>query len=228
MLETNMSFVIENDINPFVEFNAKGKITFVNKSGDMLNSINISKELYALALEYAPKNFGYKVSYMDLYYANKSFYAIMVAYQDENHICLSLYKKHIEQQLNKNNKDKTDINILIESSLEYFMLHHQLKIQLCTDYDMPFGLVNQNSFLILMRKLLHSYTLSSYIYITLKIKLGETIEVKDKRHYIIQVVIESDDKDSTTNEDIKKIAKLNNVLVFFDEMKTILEVVCAD
>ena len=85
---------------------------------------------YALALEYAPKNFGFKTTYIDLYYAPKSFYAIMVTYQNEESISILLYSKHIEHQLNINENTQSDINVLLDSSIEYFTMHKQAKIKL--------------------------------------------------------------------------------------------------
>jgi hypothetical protein len=225
MPSSDIFFVLENDINPFIIFDCKGKITFLNKNASMLSSINISKELYALALEYAPKNFGFKVSYMDLYYADKSFYAIMVAYQNEDSICLHLYKNHIEHQFNMDNKTQIDINLLLESSIEYFIINKRPKIKLFMDDDIHLVKINQNYFLILMRKLLNSYSIGSYIDITLKIKLGEIVEMNNIKYYIIQIIIQSDKKNNQDDEEIKKIAEVNNILVFFDKIKSILEII---
>ncbi len=220
----DLSFILENDINPFIIFNSSGEISFLNKSANMFSSAHISKELYALALEYAPKNFGFKTSYMDLYYEPKSFYAIMVAYQNENNICLLLYNKHIEHKLNESGNIESNLNILLESSMEYFIIHKQPKIRLFTDYDIPLVKINQNKFLILMRKLLDSYTLSTYIDITLKIKIGKMIEINNKRHHIIEIIIKSNQRDENSDEEIKKIADTSNILLFFDKTNSILEV----
>lgn len=226
MLSNDAFIVLEDSINPFIVFNASGNITFLNKSANMLSSINISKELYALTLKYASKNFGSSVHYIDLYYADKSFYALMVTYKSEDSICLLLYKNHIEYNISTNNKTKIDINLLLVSSLEYFIIEKRAKIRLFVDDDILLVKINQNSFLVLMRKLLNSYDKSLYIDITLKLKLAETIEINNKKHPIIQLVIQSDKKDSLMDEEIKKLADINNIVAIFDKEKSILEIVC--
>lgn len=226
MVLDDFSLMLENSINPLITFNANGEISFLNKSANMLSSIHISKELYALALEYAPRNFGFKTTYIDLYYPPKSFYAIMIAYQNEDNISILLYSKHIEHKFNTNEDTQSDINLLLESSIEYFTIYNETKIRLFTDYDIPLARINQNNFFILMRKLLSSYTLSSHIDVVLKIKIDKIIEIDGKRHHIIDIIIKSNQRDDKSDREIKKIAEKNNILLFFDKTKSILEIAC--
>jgi hypothetical protein len=123
------------------------------------------------------------------------------------------------------NKTQIDINLLLESSIEYFIINKRPKIKLFMDDDIHLVKINQNYFLILMRKLLNSYSIGSHIDITLKIKLGEIVEMNNIKYYIIQIIIQSDKKNNQDDEEIKKIAEVNNILVFFDKIKSILEII---
>jgi len=220
----DLSFIIENDINPIIIFNKKGNMLFLNKSAELLCSMHISQELYSLSLSYAPKNFGSKMSYIDLYYGGESFYGIMVAYQNENNICLVLYKKNIQHTINDDNI-RSNINSLLESSIEYFKIKNKSKISLLTDSDIPLINTNQNKFLILMRKTLDSHNEANHININLNIKLGAMIKINDKKHHIIQLQIKSNKRNTANDEEIKKIAKDNNILMFFNEAMNVLEII---
>jgi len=90
---TDFRFFIEYDSNPFVLFNSKGQIVYLNSSAEILMGSCSKKELFELTLSYAPKTFGYKKSLLDLSFGYFEFYAINVLYENEEEIGIHLYNK---------------------------------------------------------------------------------------------------------------------------------------
>ncbi len=52
---TDFKFFIEYDSNPFVLFNSKGKIVYLNSNAEILMGSCSERELFRLAISYAPK-----------------------------------------------------------------------------------------------------------------------------------------------------------------------------
>ena len=83
---------IELDLNPILSFSSTSKIIYSNSEAQFLLNRIKQKELFDLALSYAPKTFGALTSYIDLTIKNYTFYAITVMYENEDEIHMKLYK----------------------------------------------------------------------------------------------------------------------------------------
>ncbi|HHO65004.1 MAG TPA: hypothetical protein ENJ71_00645, partial [Epsilonproteobacteria bacterium] len=57
---------VDWDNSPFILFDPTGKILYLNNSAEILFGYVSKKELYDLALTYAPQNFGYKTTTVTL------------------------------------------------------------------------------------------------------------------------------------------------------------------
>ena len=66
---------VELDLNPIISFSSAGKILYTNQEAQFLLSRIKQKELFDLALKYAPKSFGVETTYFNLPIKNYSFYA---------------------------------------------------------------------------------------------------------------------------------------------------------
>jgi len=111
----NFEAFVEWDNSPFILFNQQGRIVYLNHSAEILFGYVSKKELYDIALSYAPQNFGYKTTTLSLSYESFSFYAITVGYENENEISLRLYNSPRIKSKKKIEKDKlilSDILIL--------------------------------------------------------------------------------------------------------------------
>ena len=60
---------MEYDYNPFVIYGKSGELYFMNQSAELLLSYVPAKTFYDLALTYAPIDFGFKTTFVDLRYA---------------------------------------------------------------------------------------------------------------------------------------------------------------
>ncbi|MCG3720764.1 hypothetical protein L5F50_16305, partial [Aliarcobacter butzleri] len=83
---------VEMDLNPILSFSSNAKILYSNSEAQFLLNRIKPKEIFDLALTYAPKTFGALTSYIDLTMQNYTFYAITVMYENDEEIHVKLYK----------------------------------------------------------------------------------------------------------------------------------------
>jgi len=231
LVSTDFKFFIEYDANPFVLFNSKGKIIYLNSSAEMLMGSCTREKLFEVTLSYAPKSFGYKKTLIDLSFGYFEFYAINVLYENEDEIGIHLYNKPMPKINNKVNLDgysHTDINLLFEANIELFKMQYSGQLKLITDYDLPKLYIHQNNFSFLIRKIFENMKSSSEIIINIKIKIGELIIVNGKKYPIILFIFKANNKDKQNNKDIKRIAMDNYINIHCKEDSVILEIPAID
>jgi len=224
---TDFKFFIEYDANPFVLFNSKGKIIYLNSSAEILMGSCSKKELFELTLSYAPKSFGYKKTLLDLSFGYFEFYAINVLYDNEEEIGIHLYNKpmiKLNNVLNLEGYSQTDINLLFEVNIELFKMQYSGKLELLTDYELPKLYIHQNNFSFLIRKILEQLKKSPKITIKIKIKIGEMIIVNGKKYPIILFTFEGDIRDKRHDEEILSIATKNYINIHFAKNSITLEI----
>ena len=100
---------VEADLNPIISFSSSSKIIYSNLEAQFLLNRIKQKELFDLALAYAPKTFGALTSYIDISIKNYTFYAITVMYQNEDEIHMKLYKSAMVKK--ENNLNIKNINV---------------------------------------------------------------------------------------------------------------------
>ncbi|MDR0407765.1 MAG: hypothetical protein LBH45_02435, partial [Campylobacteraceae bacterium] len=83
---------LENDYNPFVSFDANGKIIAANHEAQFLLSHVSAKEIFDIANVYANVTFGFKTTLFDFRIGENPFYGVTVGYLDECQIGIKLYK----------------------------------------------------------------------------------------------------------------------------------------
>ncbi len=227
LVSIDFKFFIEYDANPFVLFNSKGKIVYLNSSAEMLMGSCSRKELFDITLSYAPKNFGYKKTLLDLSFGYFEFYAINVSYNNEEEIGIHLYNKpmvKINNVIHLEGYSETDINLLFEANIELFKMQYSGKLQLITDYELPKLHIHQNNFSFLIRKIFEQMKLSPSIKIKIKIKIGELIIVNGKKYPIILFLFNSNIRDRSKDKEILDIATDNYINAHFNNESIILEI----
>ncbi|HFB53860.1 MAG TPA: hypothetical protein ENJ67_03930, partial [Sulfurimonas autotrophica] len=83
---------LEYDYNPFILFNAQGKILSLNAEAQFLLGSANAHELFELAKTYASINFGFKTTFVELEYGRYKFFGLTVGYEDEEQIGIKLYQ----------------------------------------------------------------------------------------------------------------------------------------
>ncbi len=224
---TDFKFFIEYDANPFILFNSKGKIVYLNYSAEMLMGSCSTKELFDITLSYAPKNFGYKKTLIDLSFGYFEFYAINVSYFNEEEIAIHLYNRpmvKLNREIHLEGYSLTDINLLFEANIELFKMQYSGKLKLITDYELPKLYIHQNNFSLLIRKIFEQMKQSSKIEIKIKIKIGEVIVINKNRYPIILFNFICKNRDRTKDKEILNIATENQINVHFNSNMVSLEI----
>jgi len=227
MTSIDFKFFIENDSNPFLLFSSSGKLKYLNNSAEILMGSCNPKELFKIALNYAPKNFGYNKTVLDLSFGSFEFYGINVLYENEDVIGMHLYNKPMAKVDDTSLLEGyllTDLNLLLQANIELFDIHYSGKIKLLTDYDIPELQIHQNDVSMLLRHVFSQFKNSKNLEITMKIKLGERIVVKEKRYSIIILQIQSLHRESEKDKEIELLALKNHINIHFKKCATILEI----
>lgn len=215
------------DNSPFILFNANSKILYLNNSAEILFGYASKKELYDLAVAYAPQNFGYKTTTLTLNYDSFSFYAITVGYENENQISIRFYNAPRTRSVTPIERDKlvlTDINLLLEANIALFKTKNTNSLQLLTDPDIPSFKIDQNKFSKLLRKTLDAFRSSDSIRITLKLLVGEHVIISGKKKPIVQLSIEANGRYSDTDEEIRTLATQSHITYLLKERIIKLEI----
>jgi len=211
---------VDWDNSPFVLFNAQGKILYLNNSAEILFGYVSKKELYDLALAYAPQSFGYKTTTLTLNYDAFNFYAITVGYENEEQLSIRFYNAPRIKAATSLERDKlatTDINLLLEANIALFKTKNKNNLQLLTDPDLPKLKIDQNRFSKLLRKILDAYRASDSIRITLKLLVGEHVIIDEKKIPIAQLSIEANGRYTDTDEEIRTLSKQCHITTSLSE-----------
>jgi len=210
-ISSDFKFFIEYDLNPFFIFNSNGKLLYLNQSAEYVINETSAKELFELALRFAPQNYGNKITHIEVSFGFLNFYAFNVLYTNDDEIALHLYDKPIEN-INQDRLEgfsKTDIFVLLNAHLELFKMDYKGEIKFFADLGLPEFYLNQNLISILFRKTFDTFKKSNYLHIELKLKIGEKVLIDNKRYQILNLKFTSDKRDTTNDKDIKEVAAKN-------------------
>jgi len=223
----NFESFVEWDNSPFILFNQEGKIVYLNNAAEILFGYVTKKELYDIALSYAPQNFGYKTTTLSLVYDSFLFYAITVGYENEEQLSLRMYNTPRLKPTRKLETDTlivTDINILLEANIVLFKTKNTNKLRLLADHDLPAFKIEQNNFSKLLRKTLDAFRSSDSIDITLKLLIGQHVIIENKKEPIVQLSIEANGRYADTDEEIRMLAFENQIKCITKEHSIKLEI----
>jgi PAS domain-containing protein len=100
----DFQFILENDGSPVIVFDHRGRILWLNGAAEILLGYADRKELFEIALNHAPKDYGNRTTLLELHYRQLTFYAVNVAYNSDDWVALRLYyrprageKRHLER-----------------------------------------------------------------------------------------------------------------------------------
>jgi len=227
----NYQNFIDWDNSPFILFDSNSKILYLNNSAEILFGYVSKRELYDLALAYAPQNFGYRTTILSLNYDAFTFYAITVGYENEDQISIRFYNAPRIRSNTPIERDKlvtTDINLLLEANIALFRTKNTNILQLLTDHDIPAFKIDQNKFSKLLRKTLDSFRSSDSINITLTLLTGEHVIIEGKKKPIVQLSVEANGRYSDADEEIKNIAMQCHISHLLKERTIKLEIPLID
>jgi len=226
-MNINFESFVEWDNNPFILFSDQGKILYLNNAAEILFGYVSKKELYDIALAYAPKNFGYKTTTLSLSYDSFIFYAITVGYENEEQISLRLYNTpriQVSQKLETDKFITTDINILLEANIALFQTKNKNTLNLLADQDLPAFKIDQNNFSKLLRKTLDAFRASNSIDISLKLLIGQHVIIENKKIPIVELSIIANGRYADSDNEIRALADKSQINCLLKEHTIKLEV----
>lgn len=218
---------VEWDNSPFILFSDQGKILYLNNAAEILFGYVSKKELYDIALSYAPQNFGYKTTSLTLNYDSFSFHAITIGYENEEQISLRLYNTPRLRTIHKVEAEKlitTDINILLEANIALFRTKNTNPLKLLTDQDLPAFKIDQNTFSRLLRKVFDTFRASDSIDISLKLLFGQHVIIDNKKEAIAQLSILANGRYADADAEIRTLADKGHIKCILKEHSITLEI----
>lgn len=186
---------VELDLNPILSFSAQGKILFSNQEAQFLLNRIHQKEIYDLALRYAPASYGFETTYLDLSIKNYTFYAITVGYENEDEIYIKLYKSTMvkkQKKLSSKNASLTNIFTLVDLCISTKKTKNDLKYIKNYDPSIPEFKLVASEFLKLLNSIYDSIENASMVTTSVKLKIGEYIKIDEKKYSLISVEITND------------------------------------
>jgi len=226
-MDINFEAFVEWDNSPFILFNNSGKILYLNNAAEILFGYVSKKELYDIAVSYAPQSFGYKTTSLTLNYDSFMFHAITIGYENEEQISIRLYNTPRTKPTKKLETDKfimTDINILLEANIALFQTKNTNPLKLLTDQDLPPFKLDQNNFSKLLRKVLNAFRSSDSIDISLKLLIGQHVIIEEKKEPLIQLSIEANGRYNDTDDEIRLLAAESQIKPLLKEHSIKLEI----
>lgn len=188
---------VELDLNPVISFSSLGKLTYSNHEAQFLLSRIKQKELFDLALKYAPKTYGVETTYIDLSIKNYSFYAITVKYENEEEIHMKLYKSAMvkrDSKLSTKNTNITNIFTLVDLAISTKKIKSTTRYIKNYDPSIPEFKINAGEFIKVLNLIYDNFSDSEMLTTSVILKIGEYIRIEGEKHSIISVEVLSSTK----------------------------------
>lgn len=206
---------VEMDLNPFIAFDNEGKIQYANNEAQyLLNKIS-AKQLFELALQYAPKSFGFNTVYVNKNIANSYLlYAITTGYQDEETIGLKLYKSSLPKKETKiaTNAQVTNIFSIVDLCISTNKIKTKSNFEKSYDPSIPDFKIVVNDVLKVLNIIYANFFQYETIYTTVKFQTGEYLKLNGKKLPIVSIVVSHKEQATIEYETIKEIEEFANSL----------------
>lgn len=214
---------VELDLNPIITFSSNSKIIYSNSEAQFLLNRIKQKELFDLALSYAPKNFGAQTSYIDLTIKNYVFYAITVFYENEDELHMKLYKSAMvkkENTLNIKNINSTNIFTLVDLAISTSKIKTNINYIKNYDPSIPEFKLDASSFIKILNQIFDIFKDCQNVTCSILLKIGEYIKIDEKKYSLISVEISSEN-----NLDFSSISHRedNSFILTCEENKVIID-----
>ena len=198
---------VELDLNPILSFSSNAKIIYSNSEAQFLLNRIKQKELFDLALTYAPKTFGALTSYIDLNIKNYTFYAITIMYENEDEIHMKLYKSAMvkkENNLNIKNINVTNIFTLVDLAISTSKIKTNINFIKNYDPSIPEFKLDASTFIKTLNQIFEAFKDKKNVTCSILLKIGEYIKIDGKKYSLISVEISSNEKSDFSSINIKE------------------------
>ena len=198
---------VEADLNPIISFSSSSKIIYSNLEAQFLLNRIKQKELFDLALAYAPKTFGALTSYIDVSIKNYTFYAITVMYQNEDEIHMKLYKSAMvknEYNLNIKNINVSNIFTLVDLAISSNKIKTNINFHKNYDPSIPEFKLDASVFIKTLNQIFESLKDNKNVSCSILLKIGEYIKINERKYSLVSIVISSLEENNFSKINIKE------------------------
>ncbi len=214
---------VELDLNPVLSFSSSAKIIYSNSEAQFLLNRIKQKELFDLALTYAPKTFGALTSYIDLTIKNYTFYAITVSYENEDEIHMKLYKSAMvkkESKLNIKNINTTNIFTLVDLAISTSKIKNNINFTKNYDPSIPEFKLDASSFIKTLNSVFEIFKNKNNVACSILLKIGEYIKIDNIKYSLISVEIVANEESDFSSLNIKET---NSFILTYDDTKVTID-----
>ncbi|PUE65178.1 hypothetical protein [Arcobacter caeni] len=214
---------VELDLNPILSFSSSSKIIYSNSEAQFLLNRIKQKELFDLALTYAPKTFGALTSYIDLTIKNYIFYAITVSYENEDEIHMKLYKSAMvkkESKLNIKNINTTNIFTLVDLAISTSKIKNEINFIKNYDPSIPEFKLDASSFIKTLNSVFEVFKNKNNVTCSILLKIGEYIKIDNIKYSLISVEIVANEKSDFSSLNIRET---NSFILTYDDSKVTID-----
>jgi hypothetical protein len=213
---------IENDYNPFVVFNSKGKVTSLNAEAQFLLGSVSAKELFSIAQTYANVSFGFKTTFTELEFGRYKFFGLTVGYENEDEIGIKLY----QMPSFKINKPKpegelTNIYTLVDLCISTSSISNDVNHEKEYDPTIPEIIINPNEFIKLLNKMYLCVLDNDVIMTKIFYRVGEHIKFEDKKYSIFSLEIKASNIDYKIVQELKTLVQKSHFYIDIKDSLTV-------
>jgi len=199
---------LEYDYNPFIVFNAKGKITSLNAEAQFLLGFATPNELFELAQTHANINFGFKTTFLQLTYGRYNFFGITIGYDNEDEIGIKFYQAPSYKLTTKKPEGElVNIYTIVDLWIASHSINSNLKFEKEYDPTIPDIILNSNNLIKLLNKIYLSFEKNAYIKTKIFYRVGEHIKFDEKKYSIFSIEIIPDSLKKEKLSEIKSVAE---------------------
>jgi hypothetical protein len=203
--------ILENDLNPFIIFTSTGKLKEFNKEAEFLFNFVPIKDLYELCINNASQTYGINKEFINLKYKKQSFYAILVAYINDDEIAIRLYKEvaPVKSITIDKSYQTSNIFMLLKLSKNTSCSNTKLKIDEIYDTSIPEFKIEINQFLLTLNQIFASLNYQNNLRLGVHLKAGEYKIINQKKCHIVCIKFSTNKQVILDTLDYKKNSTMN-------------------
>jgi len=205
---------LEYDYNPFILFNAQGKIISVNSEAQFLLGSTTPNTLFELAKTYASVSFGFKTTFIELEYGRYKFFGLTVGYEDEEQIGIKLYQApSFKLNTKKPEGELTNIFTITDLCIATNSISSNVNYTKSYDPTIPEIIVNSNKLIKVLNKMYACVEENDTIDTKVFYRIGEHIKFEDKKYSIFSISVSAEKVNKERSNELKVLAENSNFYI---------------
>ncbi|MDQ7042339.1 MAG: hypothetical protein Q9M34_02295 [Sulfurimonas sp.] len=205
---------LEYDYNPFIVFNANGKIISANSEAQFLLGATLPSTLFELAKVYASVNFGFKTTFIELEYGRYKFFGVTVGYTDEEQIGIKLYQTpSYKLNTTKPEGELTNIFTVTDLCIATNSINSSCKYTKSYDPTIPEIILNSSKLIKVLNKMYSCVQNNDTVDTKVFYRVGEHIKFDGKKYSIFSIAVSAQNIDLEKTSELQSLAEKNNFYI---------------